>query len=68
MYRRCECTQCLAYGLTKAVDVCPGVVEPQRIWLCLDCRVGWRDDRYCCLAETLQFNSVARARWREARS
>jgi len=67
MYRRQECCQCLRYGLTRAVGICPGVVEVHRIWLCLDCRVGWRDDQYACLAETLKFNSVARAKWRAAR-
>lgn len=64
MYRRGECSGCLSYGLLKRVGICPGVIDVHHISLCLDCRVGWRDDANACLAESLKFNRVARAEWR----
>ena len=65
-----ECHGCSATRpLLRRVQIWPGmIVDDEKFYLllCLDCRVGWRDDQYCSLAETFLFNRVARARWRDA--
>ena len=68
MYSYGECCNCLEYGLLKRTAICPGVLEVHRISLCLQCRVGWRDDGYACLAESLEFDRVARADWKAKRA
>ncbi len=70
MYRYGECSGCLDEALLRRVQIWPGSYsedETYHVHLCLQCRTNWRDDAYCSLAETLKFNSVARAEWRAAR-
>jgi hypothetical protein len=68
MYRHGECLECLDIALLRRVQIWPGVyseTETYHIDLCLSCRVNWRDDQYCSLAESFEFNKVARAKWRQ---
>ena len=70
-YRWGECNGCLSEDLLKRVQVWPGVYddhETYHLYLCLQCRVNWRDDQYCSLAESFNFNRVARLIWRNARA
>ena len=68
MYCYGECSGCLDVGLLKRTAIYPGVLEVHHINLCLDCRVGWRDDQYASFVESFKFNRVARAEWRARRA
>ena len=64
-YKWGECSGCMSDGLLKRVAIYPGVLEVHHVYMCLDCRVNWRDDQYASLVESFKFNRVARAEWRE---
>lgn len=49
-----ECCQCLEFHFLMPVRICAGSVEPVTVRLCLGCRLDLRDDRWCCLATTIE--------------
>jgi hypothetical protein len=55
LWDRGECSQCLQDRFLRPVDVFPGFAGPDclvTLWLCLDCRLNLRDDRWVSLVST----------------
>src|SRR5690606_16123838 len=53
--RNAECPFCLEVRpLLMPVRFCAGTLEVQEVPLCAECRVGWQDDEYACLASTIE--------------